>query len=145
MKKCEQCGLNIDDDLTRCPYCGAEVLVHEDIPTAEVIDEAKISEEKETPFYYEQPEIVPANVKVSGWWFVAGLFIPVLGIIFAIIFGRTNLAIRRRCLKGVIFGIILSIVLDILSYVLIFVLYQQGVINPEIAELFFLFGIGVIK
>ena len=145
MKKCEACGLKIDDDLTRCPYCGADVSViptQEEIKPEEVKAEVVEDQKEDDPVYIssmffnenEQIQINP-DAKVSVWWLLAGIFIPVLGLIFALVFGRNNIAIRRKCFRGFIIGMIISIVLDIIANLVVSYLYKAGYLDQFIPNL----------
>ena len=145
MKTCEFCGLKIDDDLTRCPYCGADLSQtnNQEIKPEEIKKERKVRVIKKDPDYYfdsyeelfkettkRQEELEKTrNNKVSVGWLLAGIFIPVLGLIFALTFGRTNLAIRSKSFKGFIIGLAISVVIQIIFNVIIFILYKNGYLD----------------
>ena len=145
MKTCEFCGLKIDDDLNRCPYCGADLSQtnNQEIKPEEIKKEKDIRVTKRDADYYfdsyeelfketikRQEELEKTrNNKVSVGWLLAGIFIPVLGLIFALTFGRNNLAIRSKSFKGFIIGLIISVVVQIIFDVIIFILYQNGYLD----------------
>ena len=143
MKKCDACGLKIDDDLTRCPYCGAEVSLNptQEEPKDQPQPQFNNVETNEDPvyvssFFYQENEETQQdpNAKVSNWWFILGIFAPIVALVFAFVFGRKNPAIRRKCFKGFIVGMIISIILDIAMNMLLVYLYNNGYLDEYIEK-----------
>ncbi len=87
---CHNCGKEINDDVKFCPYCGVQV--------------------KGEQVYSQQGQSHQKDEKSLGFGALS-FFIPIVGLVFYVLW-KDELPLRAKsCLKGLIAGVVLYVVL----------------------------------
>ena len=121
MKYCTYCGSGIDDTASFCSNCGAK--------TGENNSFASF----DTSGTYTAPE---KNNDENTGILILSLFVPIIGLIFYLMWNETQPGKARSALKGLLISIILSV--PILGIILYFVWKNE---KPDFAKISLISGI----
>ncbi len=120
---CKQCGKEIGEQDTFCPYCGASQAVADGSAQANSVppqDNGAQYQQQQYQQYQQQQQYAyqqQQNVQDSGsaGWGVLGFFFPLVGLILFLVWKDT----KPRCAKsagiGALVGVIVSVVFLIIG------------------------------
>lgn len=122
---CKQCGKEIEDGSTFCPFCGAGQADDAQAAQqqAQPAQQAQPQYGQYQPPYTAQPTYTAPPVQESGaGWGVLGFFFPVVGLILFLVWKDDHPARSKGAGIGALVGVIVSVVGTVLLYVLYFVI-----------------------
>ncbi len=121
---CKQCGKEIEDGSTFCPFCGASQADDAQAQQqAQPAQQAQPQYGQYQPPYTAQPTYTAPPVQESGaGWGVLGFFFPVVGLILFLVWKDDHPARSKGAGIGALVGVIVSVVGTVLLYVLYFVI-----------------------
>ena len=127
---CKQCGKEIGEQDTFCPYCGASQAVADGSAQANSVppqDNGAQYQQQQYQQYQQQQQYAyqqQQNVQDSGsaGWGVLGFFFPLVGLILFLVW-QTELPNRARaCGKGALIGVIVYAAVVVLTVILMVVI-----------------------
>ena len=130
---CKQCGKEIEDGSSFCPFCGAgqadDAQAQQQAQSQQAQQQAQ-SQQPQQPYQapynnnpYNQTYYAPPKPQESGaGWGVLGFFFPVVGLILFLVWKDDHPARSKGAGIGALVGVIVSVVGTVLLYVLYFVI-----------------------
>ena len=125
MKYCTYCGSGIDDTASFCPNCGAKAGTSESFEATFDSTTANNAPEKDHT----------ENIGIL----ILSLFVPIVGLVFYLMWNETKPGMANSALKGLLISIILSV--PILGIILYFVWKNE---KPDFAKISLYSGIASI-
>ena len=122
MKYCTYCGTAIEDTTAFCPNCGAKAGTSESFEATFDSTTANNAPEKDHT----------ENIGIL----ILSLFVPIVGLVFYLMWNETKPGMANSALKGLLISIILSV--PILGIILYFVWKNE---KPDFAKISLISGI----
>lgn len=117
---CKQCGKEIEDGSTFCPFCGASQA--DDAQAQQQAQSQQPQQPYQAPYNnnpYNQTYYAPPVQESGAGWGVLGFFFPVVGLILFLVWKDDHPARSKGAGIGALVGVILNVVWIVIYVVIV--------------------------